>query len=268
MMHSFDVFLNYEGSDWHIRDLPWAELRPDWVRPEDLTLARAGVIGESNSIAALHNFLNESLTDYDFAAFASLWGYQELRHHLSFRAWLERVGHPVDQRSVETMRPAYPAGRTHAVTLATNLISELTVCHGYSRCAKDVREPVLRDLLTKAGRDESRHAREFLYFTRRRLAAHPDELASVLETLYIYTVDPVRLIKHPVSVFKGELAQIGGQLSIDEGFAYFLGLGEENLTRLRTKLFHTFSELTGHPLDGPASIRRALGRLYADAPVP
>jgi hypothetical protein len=257
-MHSFEVFHNYEQSDWHIRDLPWDRLRPDLVQPRDRMLAQMGMLGESNAIAALHNFLNESPADYDFAAFATLWGYQELRHHCVYRTWLERIGEPIDTRPVEAMRPVYPAGRTHAATLATNLISELTVCHLYHRHAQDVEEPVLREILTLASRDESRHAREFLYFAHRRLRSNPEERASVLETLYVYVADPDRPLKHPVTVFKGKLPEWAGQATLDDAFDSFMQLKGDAIDRLRTKIFHAFSDLTGCRIDGPKSIRRAL----------
>jgi len=231
------------------------------VRPEHVTLARSAVMGECNSIAALHGFLNELPDDYDFGAFSSIWGYQELQHHYAFRTWLEEIGEPVDERAVGATRPAYPPGSTPAATLATNIISELTVCHVYSGLAVEVEEPVLRFILLHASQDEARHAREFRHFTERRLEQHPEEMASVLETLYVYTSDPDQKIKHPVSVFKGALPELEGIETIDTGFELFRSLkSEEGMQRLRSKIFQTFKLVTGYDVERPAAIRRALAR--------
>ncbi len=249
-MHSFEIFHRYEQSHWHLKDIPWERIQRDRVRPEDILLARSAVMGECNSIAALHGFLNEAIDDYDFSAYASIWGYQELQHHYAFKTWLQHLNADVETQPVEASRAPYPPGITFAATLATNIISELTVCHGYLYVSRQVAEPVLKDIITRASHDEARHAREFLYYTGRRLDRHPTELASVLETLYVYMADPDKLIKHPVTVFKGASLEL------------FEALDDTNCSRLRQKIFRTFSTLTGFPLDTPASIRRALRHVW------
>jgi hypothetical protein len=258
-MHSYDVFHDYEKSRWAIKDLPWEQLDRSKVRPEYIRLAHSAIMGESNSVAALHGFLNESTHDYDFAAFASLWAAEELQHHFAFRSYVERVGgESFSEDAVRAMRQPYPPGVTHASTLATNIISELTVCHVYHEVSKSVDEPVLREMLSQISRDEARHAREFILYTRRRLGSNPEELSSVLETLYVYVADPDKRIKHPVSVFKSRLPELSGHETIDDGFDYFLRMDASNHARLSQKLFSTFSSITGHPLTNAASIRRAL----------
>lgn len=258
-MYSFRVFHEYEKSAWTLSAIPWDQIDRDLLRPEYVTLAKAAVMGECNSIAALHGFLNELPADYDFGAFASIWGYQELQHHYAFRTWLEHIGEEVDAAAVEVTRTPYPPGTTPAATLATNIISELTVCHVYSGLAHEVQEPILARILTHASRDEARHAREFRHFAERRLVQRPDELVSVLEILYVYTADPEKRVKHPVSVFKGALPELQGLETIDTGFDVFRSLaGEQSLERLRSRILTTFSALTGCALDRPASIRRAI----------
>lgn len=260
-MHSFEIFHEYEKSHWSLKEIAWDQIERERVKPEYIRLARSGLMGECNSIAALHGFLNESTDDYDFAAYASLWGAQELQHHYAFKTYLQHVDANVEPRRVEATRAPYPPGVTHAATLATNIISEITVCHVYNQISKVVEEPVLRDLLHRMSQDEARHAREFLYYTRRRITAHPEETASVLEVLYIYTADPDKKIKHPVSVFKGSLPELQGHETIDDGFDYFDTQGEANHAKLTQKLYQSFSNLTGFKLHNPASIRRALAEV-------
>lgn len=261
-MHSYDVFRHYERSHWRLADIPFDTIDPDKVRPEYVTLAKSSVMGESNSIAAQHGFYNE-FSDYDFSGFVAIWGYEEIQHHFAFRAWLEAIGQPMQAAPVEAQRDPYAPGSTPCATLATNVISELTVNHIYKAVAAWVDEPVLAGIMSRASLDEAGHAREFIHYARRRLAAHPDELPSVLETLYVYTSED--RIKHPVGVFKGELAAVKDHETIDTGFEMFIekvaAAGE--LDRLQDKIRRTFGALTGLDLSTNARVRRRLAEALA-----
>lgn len=257
-MHSLEVFRHYDRSHWKLSGIELDGIDRSLVRPEYVTLVKSAVMGESNVIAAVHGFMNEFIDDYDFSAFAVIWGYQEVQHHYAFTSWLQAVGETVDSRAVAAMRAPYEPGSSRSATLATNIISELTVNHVYRSVAAWVREPVLADLLRRASRDEAAHAREFRYFAGERLRAHPEELASVLETLYFYTSD--EKIKHPVSVFKSGLDALDGHETIDTGFRLFVDQMAETgeLGELQAKIRKTFGGLTGLDLSSNGKVRRAL----------
>lgn len=257
-MHSFDVFQQYERNHWRLSAMDFSAIRRDLVRPEYITLAKSAVMGESNVIAAVHGFLNEFVDDYDFSTFATIWGYQEVQHHYAFKTWLVALDADVDSKPVEAMREPYAPGTTPAATLATNIISELTVNHVYKSVARWVDEPVLKEILLNASRDEAGHAREFIYFTRRRLDRYPHELPSVLETLYVYTSSGG--IKHPVSIFKDGLEELSEHETIDTGFEFFLDkvAAEGELDQLQDKIRRTFGSLTDLDLSSNARVRRAL----------
>jgi hypothetical protein len=259
-MHSLDVFRHYDRSHWRFSEIPLDRIDRDLVKPEYVTLVKSAVMGESNVIAAVHGFLNEFSDDYDFSAFAVVWGYQEVQHHYGFTSYLQAVGEEVDARAVAAMRAPYEPGTTRSATLATNIISELTVNHVYRSVSAWVQEPVLTDLLLRASRDEAAHAREFRHFAAARLASHPEELASVLETLYFYTSD--EKIKHPVSVFKSGLDALSGHETIDTGFQLFLDrmAADGELDELQAKIRKTFGSLTDLDLSSNAKVRRALAR--------
>lgn len=257
-MHSLGVFRHYDKSHWRLAELSLGEVDRSLVKPEYITLVKSAVMGESNVIAAVHGFLNEFADDYDFSAFAVIWGYQEVQHHFAFTSWLQAVGEHVDNRAVAAMRAPYDPGSTPSATLATNIISELTVNHVYRAVSAWVEEPALKDLLLRASRDEARHAKEFRHFAAQRLARHPQETASVLETLYFYTSDD--RIKHPVGVFKSGLAELGDTETIDTGFELFLDAVADRgeLDALQGKIRRTFSSLTGYDLSSNRAVRRAI----------
>lgn len=260
-MHSYEVFTQYERNHWQLKDIDFTQVRKDLVRPEHVTMAKSGVMGESNVIAAVHGFLNEFVDDYDFSTFAVVWGYQEVQHHYAFKTWLDAVGEQVDDAPVEAMREPYAPGTTPSATLATNIISELTVNHVYRRVAAAVDEPVLKDILLRASRDEAGHAREFIHYCRARLAKRPEEIPSVLETLYVYTSDAK--IKHPVSMFKSSLTELGDHETIDTGFELFLEqvADEGELQELQAKIRRVFGQLVDRDLTTNGRVRRALAEV-------
>ncbi len=257
-MHSIEVFRQYEGTHWKISDIDFAAIDKTRVKPEYLTLVKSAVMGESNVIAAVHGFLNEFPDDYDFSSFAVVWGYQEVQHHYAFTAYLNALGEHIPYSAVASMRAPYDPGTRPAATLATNVISELTVNTVYKAVAKWVDEPVLQVLLKNASLDEAHHAREFIHYTKKRLDEHPDELASVLETVYFYTADD--RIKHPVGIFKDGLEELSGHETIDTGFEFFLDnvAGDDGLDELQDKIRRAFSGITGIPMSSNSQVRRAL----------
>lgn len=257
-MRSLDVFRHYDRSHWRLANLPLDRIDRSSVLPEHVTLVKSAVMGESNVIAAVHGFLNEFADDYDFSAFAVIWGYQEVQHHYAFTSWLQAIGDDVDSRAVAAMRTPYEPGTTPSATLATNIISELTVNHVYRAMAARVTEPVLAELLMRVSRDEAAHAREFRHFASQRLAAHPEETASILETLYFYT--STDRIRHPVGVFKSGLEALEGHETIDTGFDLFLDkiAGHDELQNLQSKIRRTFGGLLGRDLGTNGLVRQAL----------
>ncbi|MFI8825153.1 ferritin-like domain-containing protein [Streptomyces sp. NPDC053431] len=262
-MHSYDVFTQYERNHWKLTDIDFSAVDKDKVKPEYVTIAKSAVMGESNVIAAVHGFLNEFVDDYDFSTFAVVWGNQEVQHHYMFKAWLDAIGEKVDDAAVAAMRAPYAPGITPSATLATNIISELTVNHIYRRVASAVDEPVLNTLLLNASRDEAGHAREFIHYCKDRLLRHPEETASVLETLYVYTSD--KRIKHPVGIFKSELTELEDHETIDTAFELFLERiadGDE-LLELQGKIRKVFGSIVDMDLSSNGKVRRALAEVIA-----
>jgi hypothetical protein len=259
-MHSLDVFKQYEKTQWQLRDVDFGAIRRDLVKPEYITLVRSAVIGESNTVAATHGLLNEFMDEYDVPTFALIWGWQEVQHHFAFKTWLTTVDADVDvdAKIVLAMREPYPPGSTRAATLATNVASELMVNRIYRGISRWIEEPVLKQIFLNASRDESGHAREFLYFLRDRLARHPEELPSVLETLYVYI--SAGDIQHPVSVFKSGLDALKEHETIDTGFDMFMEkvAADGEIRQIHDNIRRVFGELTGLDLSTNAKIRRAL----------
>ncbi|MGF7234544.1 MAG: ferritin-like domain-containing protein, partial [Frankia sp.] len=176
---------------------------------------------------------------------------------------LRAVGVDMDADRIEALLEPYAPGTTPSATLVTNVISELTVNAVYRTMHDWVAEPVLKQLLLNASRDEAGHAREFIYYTRRRLERHPSERASVLETFHFYMTD--NRIKHPVGEFKHRLVdELRGHETIDTAFEMFLELSDEHaLEILQTKIRKALGTIFGRDFAKNSDIRHALAETLA-----
>lgn len=261
--HSFDVFEHYERLQWKVCDLGLHEVRRDLVEPGYVALVKGVVMGEATSLPGLHGFLSEFHDDYDCSAFVAIWAYQELQHHYAFRAWLRAVGVHIDQELVESLREPYEAGITPSATLTTNVISEIIVNTAYRALAEWVREPVLADLFLRASRDEAGHAREFLYYLKRRLLTHPHELKSVLERIHFYVTSP--RLNHPVGVYKHQrVDSLREHETVDDVIDVYLRISPpDEQERLQAKLRRMLGTAVGRDLSRNSTIRRAMAELSA-----
>lgn len=259
--HSFDVFQHYERLQWKVSELGLDAIERDLVRPEYISLVRGVVVGEATSLPGLHGFMNEFYDDYDCSAFVMVWGYQELQHHYAFRAWLRALDIHIDQSKFEAMREPYEAGVTPSATLVTNAISELIVNTLYRKMSDWVEEPVLARLFLLASRDEAGHAREFLYYLKRRLESHPRELASVLERIHFY-VNTSAQLKHPVGVYKHDrVAELVGHETVDTVSEVFLEVSEPDaLDKLHAKIRRALGAALNMDFSRNSDIRHALAR--------
>ncbi|MEX5632693.1 ferritin-like domain-containing protein [Parafrankia sp. FMc2] len=259
--HSFDVFEHYERLQWKVCDLGLDTVRRELVQPAYIALVRGVVVGEATSLPGLHGFLSEFSDDYDCSAFVAIWAYQELQHHYAFRAWLRAVGVHIDQDRIEALREPYEAGITPSATLTTNVISEIIVNTAYRALAEWVEEPVLADLFLRASRDEAGHAREFLFYLKRRLADHPHELKSVLERIHFYVTNP--RLNHPVGVYKHQrVEEMRDHETVDDVIDVFLRISPPDAQeKLQARLRRMLGTAVGRDLSRNSAIRHAMAEL-------
>ncbi|HEY6493701.1 MAG TPA: ferritin-like domain-containing protein [Trebonia sp.] len=262
--HSFDVFQHYERLHWRLSDLGLDAITRDLARPEYVSLVRGVVVGEATALPGQHGFLNEFGDDYDCSAFIVVWGYQELQHHYAFRAWLRAVDIHIGQAKIEALREPYEPGATPSATLATNAISELIVNTLYRKMSQWVEEPVLSRLFLLASRDEAGHAREFLYYMKRRLQQHPEEMGSVLERIHFY-VNTSAQLKHPVGEYKHErLEEYRDHERASTVADKFLEVSEPDaLDQLQAKIRRALGSALNMDFSRNVDIRRALAEAAA-----
>jgi hypothetical protein len=198
---------------------------------------------ESHTIVYLRSLLaTRAVDDPEVSTFLACWLYEETFHGLALGRFLEAAGHPVppraNPRGEQSLVQRLEAGATAlvsrawsdfcAVHMTWGAINELTTLTGYVRLAKVAGHPVLRELLERIVRDESRHF--FFYYRQADARLKRRGAARVARALVERFWAPVGSREQP----RGEL----------EFMARYLFSGAEGIAAVR-KVDDTIRRLPG-----------------------
>lgn len=137
---------------------------------------------ESHTIIYLRSLLDTRvIDDPEVATFLACWLYEETFHGIALARFVAAAGHPIElrARSAQSLRQTVEARLTSwlawawpefvAVHMVWGAINEITALTAYRRLCAVVEHPVLRDLLDRIARDESRHFYFYFKQAERRL---------------------------------------------------------------------------------------------------
>lgn len=180
---------------WNVfGDIPWEQLD---LAPRDERLAQC-----AETFCGVEMFLPDYLRthlsllagDYGRAWFAANWGYEEAKHSLVLREYLQRSGqrsagqlHDLAETILSRQWVApYDDPRQMTIYGAVQELTTFVIYHKQRALARSVGDPVLAEIYRLIGRDEMAHARFYL----RMIELHLDDdrsgtladLAHVLRT--------------------------------------------------------------------------------------
>src|SRR5450759_1376331 len=93
-----DLFVRLERARWNFTDeidfttIDHSLLTEQWIH--DL---RQICLTELSALYATEMFLRDFYTDIDFCSFVSIWFYEEMKHHMVLRKYLEQCGETFDE---------------------------------------------------------------------------------------------------------------------------------------------------------------------------
>ncbi|HSP64909.1 MAG TPA: hypothetical protein VLO10_01845, partial [Candidatus Deferrimicrobium sp.] len=93
-----DLFVRLERARWNFTDeidfttIDHSLLTDQWIH--DL---RQICLTELSALYATEMFLRDFYTDIDFCSFVSIWFYEEMKHHMVLRKYLEACGETFDE---------------------------------------------------------------------------------------------------------------------------------------------------------------------------
>lgn len=166
-----ELFRAFESVRWSLDDdVPWDAFDASRLTDEQARTIKMNAITEWAALPATEMFLRDNRHDSDFAAFMSIWFYEEQKHALVLIEYLRRF------------RPDLvpTEGELHAVrfdfdpappleTLMLHFCGEIRLNHWYRRAAEWHREPVIRRIYELISRDEARHGGAYLRFMKRAI---------------------------------------------------------------------------------------------------
>ena len=164
-----------------LSDIRWDDVRRYPLSGEAMRTLQYMQDIESHTIVYLRTLLStRAIDDPEVATFLACWLYEETFHGRALARFLEAAGGEIVQRTRSRM--PLPARLEALLTAALarawpdfvgvhmtwGAINELTTLTGYRRLAAVERHPILRELLARIIRDESRH----FFFYYRQAARH------------------------------------------------------------------------------------------------
>ncbi|HTN52886.1 MAG TPA: ferritin-like domain-containing protein [Anaeromyxobacter sp.] len=165
-----DLFRSMERARWNLADdVPWDRFDPALLTDEQALTVKMNAITEWSALPATEMFLRDN-PDPDFAAFMSIWFYEEQKHALVLIEYLRRfrpdlVPTEAELRAVRfEFDPAPPLE-----TLMLHFCGELRLTRWYRRAAEWHTEPVIRHVYGLISEDEARHGGAYLRYMRRAL---------------------------------------------------------------------------------------------------
>lgn len=160
------------------------------VTDDDITAVRWAMLIESHNPVYTGKLLDYFQADHEMAAFVVIWGYEELMHYAKLRSYLAEGGFvdlkDLDRELIETRAGAWgekERGYTPLQAYAYTMVQETGTSKFYKGASNRTNEPVLKEVLTTIGKDETRHAQWYLGKAQSELARNPkglDEIDQVL----------------------------------------------------------------------------------------
>ena len=172
-----ELFRQLEAVRWNMDvDIPWTSFEAQQLTEEQAQTVKMNAITEWAALPATEMFLRDNPDDSDFAAFMSVWFFEEQKHSLVLMEYRRRFRPDLVPREAElhAVRFAFdPAPPLE--TLMLHFCGEIRLNHWYRRAAEWHTEPVIRAIYETLARDEARHGGAYLRYMKRALQRSGDE---------------------------------------------------------------------------------------------
>jgi len=243
-----ELFDRLERARWELRthipfeDVDEALLTDQWV--SDL---RQICLTELSALYATEMFIRDFYADIDFCSFVSVWFYEEMKHYLTLRRYLERIGHTFDDDELPRLRLTFAEGPA-IETLTMHYVGEQRLAHWYTAFSKAAPEPVLGLIFKTLAGDELRHAGCYASYLRKAVANRPECLPDILKMALWMLRSTNEAPKHPTTITKPSVVD---QLEDAEYIPRMLSLylpGRDNEGPVQRRVLATLSDLSGQKL--------------------
>lgn len=197
------LFDSMERARWNLaRDIPWDQFERAKLSERQAHGIKMNAILEWSAMPTAEMFLRDNQHDTDFAAFISIWFFEEQKHSLTLLEYLRRFAPDLLPTEAELAAVRFSFDPAPALeSLALHFCGEVRLNQWY-RCARDYHtEPVIRHIYATLAADEARHARAYYAYMSKALATARVEAAEAFTKIGVLMTN-ARLNKamHPTNL--------------------------------------------------------------------
>jgi hypothetical protein len=240
-----DMFIRLERARWTLStDIPFDDIDPSLLSPQWISDLRNICLTELSALYATEMFLRDFYTDIDFCSFISIWFYEEMKHHLTLRKYLEKCGETFDEAKLPELRLTFAPGPA-IETLTMHFCGEQRLAHWYTAFSEQAPEPVIRQIFKILAADELRHAACYAKYMRRAVANKPEVLPDILKMSLWMMRSTNDAPKHPTTITEPSVV---GQLEDPEYVSRMLNWylpGRDHEAPVQRRILALMSELSG-----------------------
>ncbi len=245
--HTYDVlFDRLERARWELRtDIPYDTIDESLLTSQWVHDLRQMCLTELSALYATEMFLRDFYTDIDFCSFISIWFYEEMKHYLTLRRYLERVGEKFDDvDELPKLRLTFQEGPA-IETLTMHYVGEQRLAHWYQAFSRSAPEPVLRQIFGTLAADELRHAACYATYLRKAVKNKPECLIDILKMSLWMLRSTNDAPKHPTTLTEPSVV---GMLEDPTYIRRMLSMylpGRDHEAPVQRRVLATLSQLTG-----------------------
>ena len=263
-----DLFIRLERARWQLSsDIPFDDIDPALVTDQWLTDLRHICLTELSALYATEMFIRDFYADIDFCSFISVWFYEEMKHHLVLRKYLERCGQTFEESELPALRLTFAPGPA-VETLTMHYCGEQRLAHWYTAFSRHAPEPVLRQIFKILAADELRHAACYAKYMRKAVANRPECVSDMLKMSLWMIRSTNDAPKHPTTVTEPSVVgQLEDPAYISRMLNWYLP-GRDHEKPVQRRILALMSELTGAPMESPRDLLQVIRAREANAPAP
>jgi hypothetical protein len=254
------IFKVLEQARWNMQtDIPWASFDATLLSEEQAQSIKMNAITEWSALPATEMFLRDNQHDPDFAAFMSIWFYEEQKHSLVLIEYLHRFRPDLEPTEEELQAVRFPFDpATPLETLMLHFCGELLLTRWYKRASQWHTDPVIKSIYDLISQDEARHGGAYLKYMRRAIEKHGDEAREAFAKVGMMVVSAARFGKpvHPTNLHVNKTlypndtvqSRLPDPACLDAWLNQQIKFDKTWEQRVSTMILHNLSQLFGRPL--------------------
>jgi hypothetical protein len=256
-----DLFIRLERARWQLStDIDFDAIDPSLVSEQWRKDLRNICLTELSALYATEMFLRDFYTDIDFCSFISIWFYEEMKHHLTLRTYLERLGETFEESELPALRLTFAPGPA-IETLTMHFCGEQRLAHWYTAFSHEGPEPGIRQIFKILAADELRHAACYAKYLRKAVTNKPEVLPAILKMSLWMMRSTNDAPKHPTTITEPSVV---GQLEDPEYISRMLNWylpGRDHEAPVQRRILALLSQLSGTKLESIRDLLPLIRRL-------